>query len=71
MMVLEAAAKGADTPAKLIAALNLSTYKGIAMTYKSNGHGDMAHDADIVCWDGMSRNPKIVAHYAAAEMILP
>lgn len=71
MMVLEAAAKGADTPAKLIAALNLSTYKGIAMTYKSNGHGDMAHDADIVCWDGTSRTPKIVAHYAAAEMILP
>jgi branched-chain amino acid transport system substrate-binding protein len=40
------------------------------MTYKSNGKGDLAHDADIVCWDGSSRIPKIEAHYDGAEMVL-
>jgi branched-chain amino acid transport system substrate-binding protein len=44
--------------------LQKETYPGVAMTHKSNGHGDLAHDADIVCWDGSSRIPKIVAHYA-------
>ncbi len=71
MMVLDAVAKGADSPAKLMAALNSTSYTGVAMAYKSNGHGDMAHDADIVCWDGTSRIPKIVAHYTEAEMVLP
>lgn len=69
-MALTLIAKGADTPEKLRAALQKETYEGVAMTYKSNGHGDLAHDADIVCWDGTSRIPKIVAHYAGAEMVL-
>ena len=34
------------------------------MTYKSNGKGDMAHDADIVCWNGTSRIPSLAVHYA-------
>ena len=57
-------AAGAHTPERSRAALNTVTYHGVAMTYKSNGHGDMAHDADIVCWDGSSRIPHIAAHYA-------
>jgi branched-chain amino acid transport system substrate-binding protein len=69
-MALSLIAKGAKTPAALIEALNTSTFKGIAMTYKSNGKGDMSHDADIVCWDGTSRIPKIVAHYAGTELLL-
>jgi branched-chain amino acid transport system substrate-binding protein len=71
MMALSLIAKGANTPSALIEALNTSTYKGVAMTYKSNGKGDLAHDADIVCWDGTSRIPKIVAHYAGNELLLP
>jgi branched-chain amino acid transport system substrate-binding protein len=71
MMALSLISKGATTPAALIQALNAGTNKGVAMTYKSNGKGDMAHDADIVCWDGTSRIPKVVAHYAGAELLLP
>jgi branched-chain amino acid transport system substrate-binding protein len=70
MMTLTLIAKGAKTPATLIEALNASTFKGVAMTYKSNGKGDMAHDADIVCWDGTSRIPKVVTHYAGNELLL-
>ncbi len=70
MMVLTLVAGGADTPEKLRAALQSTTYKGIAMTYKSAGNGDMAHDADIVCWNGKSLIPEIVAHYAGEELRL-
>jgi branched-chain amino acid transport system substrate-binding protein len=70
MMTMSVIEKGAKTPAEVIAALGSTTYKGIAMTYKSNGQGDMAHDADIVCWDGTSRIPKIALHYAGADLIL-
>jgi branched-chain amino acid transport system substrate-binding protein len=69
-MALSLIAKGAKTPAALIEALNTSTFKGIAMTYRSNGKGDLAHDADIVCWDGTSRIPKVVDHYAGNELLL-
>jgi branched-chain amino acid transport system substrate-binding protein len=70
MMVMSLIAKGAKTPAEVGKALNETTYKGVAMTYKSNGKGDMAHDADIVCWDGSSRIPKIVTHFAGDELFL-
>jgi len=70
MMALGLIAKGVKTPEDLRAALQKETYQGVAMTYKSNGHGDLAHDADIVCWDGSSRIPKIVAHYAGEQLIL-
>jgi branched-chain amino acid transport system substrate-binding protein len=33
------------------------------MTYKSDGHGNMAHSAVIVCFDGTSRVPAVVRHY--------
>ena len=29
-----------------------------------------SHDAEIVCWDGTSRIPKVVAHYAGPDMVL-
>ena len=58
MMAMSIIAKGANTPADVAKALQETTYKGVAMTYKSNGKGDMAHDADIVCWDGTSRIPR-------------
>ena len=70
MMTLQMIADGAKTAEDLISALGKSTYKGVAMTYKSNGHGDMAHDADIVCWDGKSRIPQIAKHYSGDELVL-
>jgi branched-chain amino acid transport system substrate-binding protein len=69
-MVLSLFAKGARTPEELRAALQRETYEGVAMTYKSNGHGDLSHYADIVCWDGTSRIPKIMRHYAGEQLIL-
>jgi len=33
------------------------------MTYKSDGRGNMAHSAVILCYDGASRVPKIVQSY--------
>jgi branched-chain amino acid transport system substrate-binding protein len=69
-MALALIGAGADTPEKLIGAFHGTTYKGVAMTYKSNGKGDMSHDADIVCWNGTSRIPSQAAHYAGEEMIL-
>jgi branched-chain amino acid transport system substrate-binding protein len=70
MMALTLIGNSADTSEKLIAAFHGTTYKGVAMTYKSNGKGDMSHDADIVCWDGTSRIPSRAAHYAGEEMVL-
>lgn len=69
MMALEAVAAGAATPAALTQALAHGSYNGLAMTYRSNGRGDMAHTAVIICYDGKTRAPKVVAHYTndAAE----
>jgi branched-chain amino acid transport system substrate-binding protein len=33
------------------------------MTYKSDGFGNMAHSAEIVCYDGKTRIPKVVKRY--------
>lgn len=65
MMALHAIAGGANTPEKLTKALNTTSYKGLAMTYRSNGHGDMAHSSVIICFDGKSRIPKVMKHYDA------
>jgi branched-chain amino acid transport system substrate-binding protein len=62
-MVLHAIAAGARTPDALRAALAAESYKGIAMTYRSDGAGNMAHSAIIVCYDGTSRTPRIVKRY--------
>jgi branched-chain amino acid transport system substrate-binding protein len=70
MMVMTLIAGGATTAEAVKKGLEETTYKGIAMTYKSDGKGDMAHDADIVCWDGTSRIPKVVAHYAGDELFI-
>ena len=47
-----------------------ATYEGVAKTYKSNGHGDMAHDADVVCYDGSSRIPTVARHYSPDELMM-
>jgi branched-chain amino acid transport system substrate-binding protein len=63
MMALQAMAKGARTPDQLRAALSEGSYDGLAMTYKSNGRGDMAHSAVVICFDGTSRTPTVAKHY--------
>jgi branched-chain amino acid transport system substrate-binding protein len=65
-MVLAAIAKGAATATQVRDALATGSYEGLAMTYKSDGTGNMAHDAVIVCYDGVGRTPKIVKRYAAS-----
>ena len=63
MMVLDAVAHGATDAAGVTKALSTESYQGLAMTYKSDGHGDMAHSAVIICYDGKSHIPAIVKHY--------
>ena len=63
MMVLDAVAHGAKDAAAVTRALATTRYQGLAMPYQSNGRGDMAHSAIIVCFDGKSRTPAIARHY--------
>jgi branched-chain amino acid transport system substrate-binding protein len=70
-MAIDLIAKnGVTTAEQMREALASSTYEGVAKTYKSNGNGDMAHDADVVCYDGTSRIPTVARHYSPDELIL-
>ena len=71
MMMLDAVAKGARTPADVTKALSSSTYKGLGMTYKSDGKGNMAHSATIICYDGKSRIPTVAKRYENVTGVLP
>ncbi len=62
-MVLQAAADGATTAGEMREALAGRRFQGLAMSYKSDGKGNMAHSAVIVCYDGASRVPKMVKRY--------
>jgi branched-chain amino acid transport system substrate-binding protein len=70
MMALEAAAKGARTPEAMRQALGSSVHEGLAMRYKSDGKGNMAHSAVILCYEGASRMPKIVKRYDNVSGVL-
>ena len=61
-MIIDAALKGAKTSEDMRKALSENSYKGLAMTYKSDGKGNMAHSAMIICYEG-NRTPKIVKRY--------
>ena len=71
MMMLDAVAKGANTPAAVQKALASTTYKGLGMAYKSDGKGNMAHSAVIVCYDGKTRIPRIAKRYDNVTGVLP
>lgn len=43
------------------------SYTGVVTTYKSDGKGNMAHEAEIVCYDGASRVPKLAQRYAVPQ----
>ena len=62
-MLLDALARGARTGEQVRAALAGGQWDGVAMHYASDGHGDMAHSAVILCYDGLTRIPKIVQRY--------
>lgn len=67
MMVLAAAQRGAGGAEAMRQALATTTYQGLAMTYRSDGRGNMAHSAVILCYDGASRVPRIVKRYDNIE----
>ena len=62
-MVLEAAAAGARSGSEVRERLATQGYDGLAMRYRSDGRGNMAHDAVILCYDGRDRTPRIVRRY--------
>jgi len=62
-MMLDAVAKGATTPAAVTRALATNTFEGLAMRYRSDGKGNMAHSAVIVCYDGTSRIPTVARRF--------
>ena len=66
-MVLAAVADGARTPAAVGGWLAGHRYRGLAMTYVSDGTGNMAHDAVVVCYDGVGRVPAVVKRYDAVD----
>ena len=52
------------TPAKLRERLGTARYQGVVTTYWSDGKGNMAHEAEIVCFDGNDRVPRPVERYS-------
>jgi branched-chain amino acid transport system substrate-binding protein len=62
-MVLAALKDGANNAEQVRDWLASHTFEGLAMTYKSDGKGNMAHDALIVCYDEASLVPAIVKRY--------
>lgn len=67
MMALAAAKAGAKTSEQMREALSSMSYEGAAMTYKSDGKGNMAHSAAILCYDGTSRTPKLAKRFDAID----
>jgi len=65
--VLAAVADGARTPQAVRAWLADRRHPGLAMTYVSDGTGNMAHDAVIVCYDGNGRVPTIKKRYDSVD----
>jgi len=63
MMTMEAIRQGARSPKEVADWLSENVFEGLAMTYRSDGSGNMAHSAVIMCYDGTSRVPRIVKRY--------
>jgi branched-chain amino acid transport system substrate-binding protein len=54
----------AVTPKAVRDRLASDTYQGVVTTYRSDGKGNMAHEAEIICYDGADRIPKLAARYS-------
>lgn len=70
-MVLAAIAAGARTADDVRAYLSREAFDGVAMRYRSDGQGNMAHDALIICYDGTSRVPAVVKRYSGLDGATP
>ncbi|UUX50771.1 ABC transporter substrate-binding protein [Nisaea acidiphila] len=68
-MLIAAKKAGAQSADDVRAWLAGNSYDGLAMTYKSDGKGNMAHDAVVVCYDGASRVPAIAKRYENVDGI--
>ncbi|MBL8669248.1 MAG: amino acid ABC transporter substrate-binding protein [Alphaproteobacteria bacterium] len=62
-MVVAAIRSGARTGPAVRDALARGRHAGAGATYRSDGRGNMAHDAVIVCYDGRSRTPTVTMRY--------
>jgi len=62
-MVLAALNTGANDAGGVRDYLAATLFEGLAMTYASDGAGNMAHDAVIICYDGETRVPRVVQRY--------
>jgi branched-chain amino acid transport system substrate-binding protein len=69
-MVLAALKDGAKSAEDVRAWLAGHSFEGLAMTYKSDGKGNMAHDALIVCYDGASLVPEVAKRYHNVDGVL-
>jgi branched-chain amino acid transport system substrate-binding protein len=63
IMALTAVKNGAKSAEDVRKYMSSSEYQGVAMTYKSDGKGNLAHSVVIVCYDGASLTPKLVKRY--------
>ncbi|TAI65589.1 ABC transporter substrate-binding protein [Bradyrhizobium sp. Leo170] len=63
MMALTAVKSGARSAEDVRRYMSTSEYQGVAMSYKSDGKGNLAHSVVIVCYDGSSLTPKLVKRY--------
>jgi branched-chain amino acid transport system substrate-binding protein len=69
-MVLAAIRGGARDAAGVRSWLESNRYDGLAMTYASDGKGNMAHSAVILCYIGADRVPQIVKRYRNVTGVL-
>ena len=63
MMALTAVKSGARAPEDVRKYMSTEQYQGVAMSYKSDGKGNLAHSVVIICYDGTSLTPKLVKRY--------
>lgn len=63
MMALVAVKGGAKSTEDVRKYMSTTEYKGVAMRYKADAKGNLAHSVVIVCYDGASLNPKLVKRY--------
>lgn len=69
-MVLAALKDGAKNAEDVRGWLASHVFEGLAMTYKSDGKGNMAHDALIVCYDGASLVPAVAKRFHNVDGVL-
>lgn len=62
-MALKGVSEGATTSDAMQKYLATATFEGVANKLKSDGHGNLLHSVVIACYDGTSREAKVVEKY--------